>query len=332
MRVILRNATIIGILLFCSSWGFLVHRTVSQLAVYELPIKMRPFFYMNLDYLVKESVKADLRRNSDPHEAPRHFIDLEKYGDSAGWKMPMKWDAARRIFGRDSLEKFGYVPYEVLYIKERLTVAFRAANRDSILYYAADLGHYIADTHVPLHVTVNYDGQLTNQKGLHSLWETMVPEIEIDHYTLYSQHKANYLKDPSAAIWAAVRESQSLLGGVFEQEKLVSTQFADSAKYRFQERNGKSYRTYTSAFAKAYSQKLGSSINDQLLHSADMIADFWFSAWMDAGSPDLGSLCQHEYSRADKKGLKRQCKAFRQNLLIQKNLLLARNQASAQGD
>ena len=35
----------------------------------------------------------------------------------------------------------------------------------------ADLGHYLADAHVPLH-TGNYSSQRTNQTGIHALWET----------------------------------------------------------------------------------------------------------------------------------------------------------------
>jgi hypothetical protein len=31
--------------------------------------------------------------------------------------------------------------------------------------YAGDLGHYIADGHMPLHTSDNHDGQNTNQKN-----------------------------------------------------------------------------------------------------------------------------------------------------------------------
>ena len=65
--------------LIASSWGFLVHRTANQLAVYKLPQPMQAFFYTHLDYLVKNSVRPDLRRNEDSTEAPKHFIDLEPF-------------------------------------------------------------------------------------------------------------------------------------------------------------------------------------------------------------------------------------------------------------
>jgi hypothetical protein len=191
------------ILVVTASWGFLVHKTVHQLAVYELPKEMIPFFYQNMDYLVTNAPRPDMRRNQDSTEATKHFIDLEMYGEQAATKMPMDWQAAQKMYTRDSLLKYGYVPYHIVYMKGKLTEAFRKGNKDSILFYATDLGHYIGDANVPLHTSVNYDGQLTDQKGLHSLWESMIPEILIGNYNLYSDHKAVYLKDPSVAIWGA---------------------------------------------------------------------------------------------------------------------------------
>ena len=76
------------------SWGFLVHKTAHQLAVYELPKEVQSFFYKNMEYLVTNAPRPDMRRNSDPTEATKHFIDLEAFGDSAAWKMPLHWNDA----------------------------------------------------------------------------------------------------------------------------------------------------------------------------------------------------------------------------------------------
>lgn len=315
---------LIAVLFFCSSWGFLVHRTVNQLAVYQLPKKMRPFFYLNMRYLVHESVQPDIRRNADSSEAPKHFIDLERFGDSAAWKMPLHYEKALKKYGTKTLNRNGYVPYQVLLVKDQLVHAMRMKRKDSILFYAADLGHYIGDAHVPLHVTENYDGQLTNQQGLHSLWETMIPEIDLENYNLFTRHNANYLDDPATAIWNAIRISGSLLPHLLKQEKLLAAQFPDSLKFRVQQRNGKSYTSFTSSFAKAYNEKLGSSIRDRLISSAELLSDFWYTSWVDAGKPDLGDLIQTRFSHQDKKTLRQECRTFRRNELIKKNKLLAK--------
>jgi hypothetical protein len=313
-----RNVLLVLVLaiitIISSSWGFLVHRTANQLAVYKLPQPMQSFFYSNMDYLVRHSVRPDLRRNEDSTEAPKHFIDLEPFGDSAAWKLPLKWEDAIQQFKVDSFIKYGYVPYHIIYLQKRLTHAFKTGNRDSILFYAADMSHYIGDAHVPLHTTLNYDGQLTNQKGIHSLWESTIPELELEQYMLYNRHRAVYLLNPDLAIWKAIRKAHLLLPEMFSREIEVSKQFPDSLKYR----------THSPAFAKAYSRQLRNTINEQLRCSADLIADFWYTAWVDGGKPDLTNLLPKPFGKNEQKALKDELKAYKKNELIELKLLLSK--------
>ncbi len=327
MRRFFFRTLLLLIVVFFSSWGFLVHRTIHQLAVYELPKPMQSFFYKNMNYLVENAGRPDQRRNQDSTEASKHFIDLEAFGDSAAWKMPFKWDDAVKMFTKDTLLEYGYVPYQIISMKNKLMNAFRSLNKDSILFYATDLAHYIGDANVPLHTSLNYDGQLTNQHGLHSLWESMVPEIEIEQYNLYTHHKANYLSDPEQAVWDCIRRSYKLTANVFGKEIEATKQFVDSTKFRTQMRRGKELKSFTSAFAKSYSKLLGPTINDQLLNSARMIADFWYTAWVDAGKPELSSFLSQPFEKKDKAALKQENKAWKKNELIEKKMLISRKQA-----
>ena len=323
----MRNNVLVGLVvcsLLLSSWGFLVHRTTLQLAVYQLPKKLQPLFYQNMGDLVKASVRPDQRRNFDSTEAPKHFIDLEMYGDSAAWRMPRSWNDAVAKYTADTLKKYGYVPYWIMAMQEKLTSAFRAGKRDSVLYYAADLAHYIGDANVPLHTSVNYDGQLTNQKGLHSLWESTIPELEMVQYDLYAHHQAKYISNKEAAVWSAIQKAYQLLPEIFLQEREASKDFTDATKYRIQVRNGKESKTYTTAFASAYSQKLGNTINQQLLRSSRMIADFWYTAWVDAGKPDIKNFLETPYTKEDKQVYKQEFRSYKKNHLLRDTLLLAR--------
>jgi hypothetical protein len=296
---------------------------VNQLAVYELPAEMLPFFYDHMDELVKNAPRPDMRRNQDSTEATKHFIDLEVYEQDGKKNMPIGWAAAVKKYTRDTLLKYGYVPYHIIYMKEKLTEAFKKGNTDSILFYAADLGHYVGDANVPLHTTVNYDGQLTNQKGLHSLWESMIPEMEIGNYQLYSSHKATYLKNPEATVWAAVRNAASLVPEMLAAETEVSKQFTEERKFRIQMRRGKETKSFTSEFAKAYAKALKNTINEQLLKSADLIADFWYTSWVDAGRPD-GKKLLSDWSAAKQNKLEAELKSFRENKLLADGLLLSK--------
>ena len=323
MRRFRFSAMLAFVLITMGSWGFLVHKTVNQLAIYELPVPMAPFFYQHMETLVTNAPRPDVRRNTDSTEATKHFIDLEMYGKNAVTRMPEDWSSAVKKYSKDSLLKYGYVPYHVVYMKGKLTEAFKSGNKDSILFYAADIGHYIGDANVPLHTTVNYDGQLTDQKGLHSLWESAIPEIEIGNYTLYSAHKASYLKNPQATIWAAVRRAASLVPIMLEQEKEVSKHFTEAQKFRVQIRRGRESKSYTSEFAKAYATALKTSINDQLLNTANLIADFWYTSWVDAGKPNLSGLTPN-WSAIDQARHTNELNSFKENKLLENKLLLSK--------
>jgi hypothetical protein len=328
MKKSLLSCSLVVLIILCSGWGFLIHRTVNQLAVYQLRGDLQEFFFENRDYLVRNAPRPDIRRNEDSTEETKHFIDLEAFGDSAAWKMPMDWETAVQQYTRDTLLEYGYVPYHIIYMKEKLTQAFRAKNKDSILFYAADLGHYIGDAHVPLHTTINYDGQLTDQKGVHSLWETVVPDLELNGYDLYSNRKAKYLKYPAKAIWNSVRASSALVNVVLQTEREISKRFTDSTKFVVQIRNGRESKRYSNAFATAYGEALKPMINERLLASANMIADFWYTAWVDAGKPDMGDITK-DYSKADKKELRYEMSAYKKNKLVSDSLLIARKASGA---
>ena len=311
------------ILFVCGGWGFLVHQTDHQLAVYELPGEMQRFFYKNMQYITDSSIRPDLRRSRDSTEATKHFIDVEVYGKDAATTMPLKWDGAVAKYTKDTLLKYGYVPYWVITMKNKLTKAFAEHNADSILFYAADLGHYVEDANVPLHTTTNYDGQFTGQKGIHALWESVSPDVEIGSYNLYSAHKATYLKEPEQAIWTAVRRANALLPSLFATEKEVSTQFTDAEKYKMVQKYGKTFKYYTEAFAAAYGKALKPTINEQLIYSANLVADFWYTAWVDAGKPNLDALLATPFSTTDKASLNNQLNSFRQNTIVKDSLLNA---------
>ena len=116
----------------------------------------------------------DLLRNLDvPGEPPRHFLDFDAYGPSPFDALPRDFDAAVKKYGRETIEKNGTLPWRVGEIYGRLVKAFERAGRketysiDDARLMSAVLAHYVADAYVPFHAAVNYDGQLTGQRGIH---------------------------------------------------------------------------------------------------------------------------------------------------------------------
>lgn len=310
-----------GLITCLCGWGFYTHQTTTQLAVYKLPRPVRSFFFAHIDTLTRTSIRPDQRRSSDKNEFPKHFIDLEDYGPGAVLIMPREVTAAVEKYSWDTLKKYGYVPYQVLIEYDSLVNAIKRQQADSIIYYAADLAHYIEDACVPLHTTTNYDGQLTGQKGLHALWETTIPELNMARYDLYAGHKAVYLPNKSEAIWMAVKRAHALLPEMLMKEKEVAAGFPDSSKYMEKMYYGRKTVMYTEAFARQYAAALTSTINDQLTYSANLVADFWYSAWVDAGRPPLKKLFSR--TAGSNKQLRRELKSYKQNKLLEDGVLRA---------
>jgi hypothetical protein len=150
-----------------------------------------------------------------------------------------------------------------------------------------------------------------------------VPEIEIGNYNLSTTHTAQYLKQPEKAIWGAIRKAHALLPDVFAKEKALSAQFTPERKYRTQVRRGKEVKGYSTEFIKAYAASLKNTINEQAIQSANLVADFWYTAWVDAGKPDLSLLYGGGLSAKAKSKLEKELVAFRTNRLVKDSLLRA---------
>lgn len=134
-----------------------------------LPPQMMMFYKPHIDFIENHAADPDKRRYLIAAEGARHYIDMDHYGSYPFNQLPRKWKEAVDKFGEDTLQAHGIVPWHIQVMLGRLTKAFKEKNFSSILKNSAELGHYIADAHVPLHTSENYDGQLTNQKGfMHS--------------------------------------------------------------------------------------------------------------------------------------------------------------------
>lgn len=183
----------------------------------------------------------------------------------------------------------------------RLTDAFKEKNQSKILKLSAELGHYIADAHVPLHASSNHNGQFSNQRGIHGFWESRIPELLADKNWDFFIGKAEYIKNPGDFIWKRVLESAAASDTVLKFEKELSQRFPSDQQYSFENRNGILIRQYSSAYSIAYDEKLKGMIERRMRQSIFAVASFWYTAWVNAGQPDLSKLSHKEFSAADLK-------------------------------
>lgn len=292
MRIFI--ATIFSVILISgasSTWGFYAHSLINRLAIFSLPEEMIGFYKPHIQYITENAVNPDRRRYAVEGEAEKHYIDLDFYGDSALQILPKYWNEAVAKYSEDSLRLNGIGPWSAYFTFLNLTKAFETKNSAAILRLSADLGHYIGDLNVPLHTTVNYNGQLTDQVGIHGFWESRVPELQAKDYPLWVG-QAEYVEKPQLAIWDAVAAAHAQVDSVLMIERELTKNFSPDQKYSYEERNNLTVRVYSREFTEAYALALNSQIERQMKKSIKMVADFWFTAWVNAGQPDLSTFAQ----------------------------------------
>jgi len=289
-----------------AAWGFFGHRLLNRLAVYTLPPAMIGFFKANIEYMTVNATRPDSRRVVVPGEAPKHFLDVDRYGDSAAYRLPRRYADAIAKYGEDSLLRHGIVPWNVITMKNQLTAAFRDRDTDRILRLSADMGHYVADACVPLHTTRNYNGQLTGQRGIHGLWESRLPELLSPDYDLFSG-TAPYLENPTDAIWKAVIRSNAAVDSVLRFEKELTGKFPEDQKFGYEQRGNNTVRAYSREFSREYHRRLNGQVERQMRYAARLIGAFWYTCWVDAGSPDLNKMPRNA-SETEKQRLEREAK------------------------
>lgn len=196
-------------------------------------------------------------------------------------------------FAEDILSEHGIVPWHLEAMLSRLTRAFQERDKKKILRYTSDIGHYIGDAHVPLHTTKNYNGQLTNQVGIHGFWESRLPELFAEDYN-YFVGKAAYIEQPNTYFWDIVLTSHSLLDSVLLIEKSLTEQFGTDQKYCYETRNTSTVRTYCNEFSAAYHNRLSGMVEQRMRDAILSVGSVWYTAWVNAGQPNLRQLMEKE--------------------------------------
>lgn len=307
-----------GIQLFysphASTWGFFAHKEINRIAVFTLPAELTGFYKANIEFITEHAVDPDKRRYAVKDEAARHFIDLDRYGKSPLDSIPKKWDDAVKKYTEDSLKAHGIVPWHIDVMVKRLTAAFRAEDYDRILRISSDLGHYIGDAHVPLHTTKNYNGQLTNQKGIHGFWESRLPELFNDNYDFFVG-KAKYIEDPLEEAWKAVAESFAAKDSVLLFEAELNAKYPADKKYAFENRGASLMKVYSAEYSDEYHKMLNGMVERRMRKAIVTVGSMWFTAWVNAGQPDLNKFRDRKLSKETEAELADENKHFQDGKL-----------------
>jgi hypothetical protein len=276
------------------SWGIFGHEHINRASVMALPDPLQTFFYNHVDFVTQESTVPDLRKYTlhDKAENPRHYIDLENFGGLDS--LPLTMSAAKAKYDEHFLQQNGILPWYVLDLMDQLTKAFKDKRKTEILFLASDLGHYLGDANMPLHTSANHDGQMTDQKGIHAFWETQLPETFGKGYN-YHTAEARFIPDIQKEMWRVLAYSHKLKDTLLLADKMLKEKIGADNMFKkdasgAQIKNKFGSPVHTDEYAKQYHELLKGMVEKQLIHSIELTSSFWYTAWVNAGKPDLSGL------------------------------------------
>lgn len=220
----------------------------------------------------------------------RHEVDIRTYEllDEIYIDLPLSWlrDSSEgdRLIFTEHFTEFGILPYHLITYQNRLESAFRAQDWPLVIRLSTEMGHYISDGHVPLHTTLNYNGQLTGQDGIHAFWESRIPELLSQEYDLFTG-RAKYIEDMPSFFWQFILDSHLLVRDVLDREMELRQSFDTDKQYCFDERNERTVRIQCEEYALAYSAALDDMVEQQMRKAIAAVGSSWYTAWVDAGRP-----------------------------------------------
>jgi hypothetical protein len=314
--IILVICTALSSVSYVFGWGVWGHNHINKGAVLALPKEMGMFFYNHTDFITEESTVPDLRKYTmnDKAEGCRHYIDLERYNYSSPANMPKTLNEAVKRYGKDTVDKYGILPWYIQEMMEKLTNAFKNKRKTEILLLAADLGHYIGDANMPLHTSINHNGQLTRQEGIHAFWEAQLPELFGKNYNL-NTGEAHYIRNIEKATWDMIDSSHKLVDWLLYDEHKMRKDNPMDKQYVLgadgqPKKNKFGQPVHTYEYAHVYHELMNGMVEKQMRSALKLTADFWYTAWVNAGKPDLKDLDPDFITERNKAFYKEDMKAW----------------------
>ena len=256
-------------------WGDKGHKLISKMSVDFLPPEMKAFKAWR-DYLEEHAPDPDYRKKTDKTEGPKHFIDIDYYKEYLNGNMVENEDSLITEYGEKEVIHQGILPWATLQTFENLTKAFKEKNKELALRYAADLGHYVGDGHQPMHTVLNYNGQLTDQKGVHARYEIKMVDAHLDELEKsFKPIPASYVQNPLQYIFNYISDANSVCEVLFN---------ADSLAYK-ETNSRRSNKYYDLMWLRT---KYITEI--QFNNAAGDFAALVYTAWVNGGRPDFNEM------------------------------------------
>jgi len=262
--------SILLISLFFIGWGGEGHRILSK-NVYSSFNGQMSYFMSWVDSLTAHASDADLRKSYVPGEEIKHYIDIDSYPEfvTNGY-INQNIDSLYLQHGVSFVEDQGLLPWAILWALDSLKAGFLRRDFRAAMLHTADLGHYVADACMPLHITKNYNGQFTNQSGVHARFESNL----ISRYKaeiIYGGDSIEYIGNKSGFVFSLLYENYHYVDSLLSADSQAKALTGGTSSSAY----------YASMWTTSKPWTIG-----LFKRGSNALAKLLYSVWVDAGMPE----------------------------------------------
>lgn len=253
--------TLLGAALPAFGFGPSAHQAVGAEAIEALPGGLKAFYKAHRLEMNSLALEPSFPEEGSERRFPIDrvlafpFLDLE---------------LTEKAYVANRGESPGRLPWLIQESYARLVEAFKAKDKAKILAESDALLGVVTDFSNPLAVTDNADGQKTEMHGLWARFSLKLPEAMQRRIKLDAE-AARYLDAPD-------RQLLWMLVGTYVWVDNVL--YAEALAKRGQTGYGERY-------FEALEIRAGPILRDRLSQAATDAASYWYTAWTNAGRPDL---------------------------------------------
>ena len=280
VHIILFQILILGTQLY--GWGYNVHRRISRAAVQAVTGEFGDFLKNNINDLSYNAANPDFWKAVDPNEFPRHFIDADLYDTYPFDNIPRNLDSIYTKYGEENVNHWGIAPWVIKDYCERITDLIKEGEWEESVFAMSAMSHYIADLHMPLHTCSNYNGQLTGNEGIHFRWETPM----VEQYVTYIEplEEAEYIKNSLDMTFSIVKESFEVYPDLIRADSIARSSLT---KVQADSLNTYEKLSFEDEYLSVLYAETSNIVHDRLNKAAERIASYWYTCWVNAGSPSI---------------------------------------------
>jgi hypothetical protein len=260
---------ILSSLFLFAGWGAVGHKLINRKSIQFFPAQMNAFQYWR-DSLAAHGSDADYRKSSDPTEQYRHYIDIDRYPEFIlNHRIPQTLDSLIALHGLTFVTTNGLLPFAIIAYTDSLKNYFLQHNWQMAMLRAADVGHYVADAHQPLHITQWYDGWSTFSDGIHSRYETGLINRD-SAFIQYPGDSISYISNINQYAFDIVYNNYKFIDSVYRCDSIAHAIAGN---------------TNSSQYYQEFWNRAGNFTIMLFKNASKSLASLIYTAWVNAGSP-----------------------------------------------